>query len=428
MSAIGNMGFVDMADSTLEGMYTPWFKGYEQVLIRAGGTTSMTGDSIQAFRRLKPEELPTWGDIVRNLPVIKQAQQIAEANTHFIFDVLQRKYKVYDFAMKDMQWLHKHPGATEAERFAAQKGFAKEINSIYGGLHWENLKVGKTALELSRFFLLAPDWTVSNFLTYDYTFRGGEGSKIERDAASRSARLFWARNVAYLIALNQALSIMFSGHHSDNWRLGYLGKDKHGRSIHQNWVFAGAPGDLTNLSKDIMEFGTIGVAIFALSKAAPIWRQVIESGTNRNWMGQVIAPKDMSTLPQLARWLNQIAPGLAAPITVTNIEQIMLGPEFEDKRAQLALSTILAGSRPTFSNPEGMKWSDPKQMLVQNKKRNTKKLSQWEQFLTGHTYETKQDRLKRLLEKNNPKWWELGKQSEAPPAQRTAPPPGVEGY
>ena len=57
--------------------------------------------------------------------------------------------------------------------------------------------------DVSRLFLLAPDWTYSNVLTSKYAFEGGP--------AGSAARAFWVRSAATGFAMTAAMSIAIGG-------------------------------------------------------------------------------------------------------------------------------------------------------------------------------------------------------------------------
>jgi hypothetical protein len=93
--------------------------------------------------------------------------------THTTFDVIQRKFKVTDFSLKQAAWLADHPDATDTEYGDAMRSVSKEVNAVYGGLNWEVMGWGPNARELMRSVILAPDWTFSNFANVKYAFQGG---------------------------------------------------------------------------------------------------------------------------------------------------------------------------------------------------------------------------------------------------------------
>lgn len=464
VSAIANMGPKAALAALTQHVDSPEWRTAEQEFIRAGGTTTITGDSVQAYRRLKLGATPTWRDVVNALPVIKEGEEAAAKITKLTFDISQRKWKVYDFQVKDAQWILDHPKATQLEHIQAQRGLAKEINAIYGGLHWENLGVNQHSLDLARAFLLAPDWTFSNFLTYDYTGKNlynklrGRVS-IEDAVAAKAARGYWTRSVLYGVAATQGMSLMLGGKLSTNPTQVYLGKDAQGKEIYQNMFFRGASADLVNIIHDVQDYGEIdGMAVFMLSKAAPGVREALSSISNRNWLGQQLRNKDMDHVAKLLRSINQLVPGLVTPFSVQNLYQIMLGDEYKDTRAKEALAVLL-GTRTRHVAPPSktypitlkplagkvigqekanqqfsgrelggppMKWNEQLQQLVPDTSeirkedktnRPEEQLSIMDQVKYGRKFKTKADRLREEREAE--------KRRQAEELKRRAQPPGV---
>ena len=478
VSGLNNMGPVGMTKAITAHMDSPEFRVAERGWISDGMTTTITGDSIQAYRRLKPGKTPTWVDVVSEAPVINEVQKGAELLTKLTFDITQRKFKVYDATFKDAKWMKDHPNATELEHRQARRGIAKEVNSIYGGMHWENLGVTKTAVEVARAFLLAPDWTFSNIASSSYAagplFSKGKeayykkrfGADLkergEDRAAGAAARHYMARSMVYGLAANQAMSLLLSGKLSSNPTQVYMGKDKDGREIYQDLAFRGAPHDIFTLVNDVRQYGPTGIAQFMLSKAAPGIREGIALAQNRNWMGQRINAPELGWVEKTVRDVEYVAPSMGLPFSIQNIQQIMLGPEYENDRAREAITTLF-GSRPRHVAPidpilpvksgaeklmgrdwanknmsgndlgkRAMRWDNVRQRLVpdtgavrkeQRAADPRRKLSFWDRVNTGHPFATQGDLKRKAEEKRRLAAHDAAMRQQARDA-RTAVPPG----
>ncbi len=75
------------------------------------------------------------------IPGSKQALEVADSITRFTFDDVQRRFKVWSFALHRDAWIHDNPGGTAVELAEAKKGIASYVNGVYGGLHWENMGI-----------------------------------------------------------------------------------------------------------------------------------------------------------------------------------------------------------------------------------------------------------------------------------------------
>ena len=284
LGGLGNEGIVGLAKTYASDMDTPAFREQEKALIRAGGTTPILDRTMEAYRGLQSSAMPSHLDVLRSWPVVKQADAIARAVSELTFGIVQRKLKVTDFALKDAAWIERHPDATPAQHFEAQRLIAKEINNVYGGLQWENLGMHRIVLELSKMILLAPDWTYSNFLNLGQAFEGGPGGN--------AARLFWIRALVWALALTAGASLLMTGKMPKDPTQVYLGKDREGRDIQQNTFFTGALGDAANTVRDVKEFGAVvGLARFLASKIGPFGKAAIHLATNEDVLHRPIAVK-----------------------------------------------------------------------------------------------------------------------------------------
>lgn len=337
LTALGNQGLTGIVKSYGADLTSPAFRGVEKTFLEHGGTTPVTGATYEAYRAASPTSLPTRLDVIRNLPVLKQFDRAAAATSKLTFDIIQRKFKVTDFAIKDAKWIASHPNASIQELAAARRGISKEVNAAYGGLNWEALGVNKATRSLTRALFLAPDWTFSNWQNAKTVFTGGPGGS--------AARAFWVRSFVSGIALTQAASLLFSGKTSDDPTQVYLGEDRDGNSVYQNLFFAGAPSDALGLVKNVQDYGAVqGLAHSIAAKLAPVTRTGVQLVTNRNWLGQEIAKRgsglegDVRTIGHISSQL------LPVPFSVTNIVNMLTDDKHEYTPAEYA-TTVLAGTK-----------------------------------------------------------------------------------
>ncbi len=348
LTAIGNEGVTGLIKSYATDMKSPVFLENERAFIKAGGTSPVLGRTIEAYRELSPSSIPTRMEILRNMPGFKQLDQLAAGTSKLTFDIVQRKMKVTDFAMKDAKWMADHPEASPEEHYTAQRALAKEVNSAYGGLNWEALGINKMTQSILRFGLLAPDWTFSNWFNLKGAFEGGPGGK--------AARAFWIRSAITGAIATQLTSVLMSGKASKNPTNVYLGKDKNGKDIYQNLFFAGAPNDAVNLMNNIRDFGVVGgFAQTLYGKSNAIIRTGVEVGTNRNYLGQTIVPKGSGVVAGTGRSLANLGTELGPiPFSLTNFYQMFRDPQKQYTEKEY-ITTLLGGTRPRHVVPDGMR-------------------------------------------------------------------------
>ncbi|MDE2025152.1 MAG: 2'-5' RNA ligase family protein [Patescibacteria group bacterium] len=346
LTSMGNQDIIGTLRSAARDINTPQFKEIERNFIKAGGTTSILGRTIEAYRATRKPSVE--GFLLKETPVIHQLDQIAHGLTHTTFNVLQRKYKVIDFALKDAAWMSKHMNATDAEHYIAQRSIAKEINAAYGGLQWEILGVGKMLQNLTRFLMLAPDWTFSNWFNAKTAFEGGAGGK--------AARAFWVRSIIYGVILNQIASVLFSGQLSQNPAKAHLGKDGQGKSVDVNLGFAGAPSDMLNLISNIALYGVVQGFFTSLSaKESPTLRTLSQFLSNRNYLGQTIIPKGAGVVVGTARSAVELAQGMSpVPFSIQNYFNMLTDTKGKYIPAEY-LTILLGGGTPSHTVPNGMR-------------------------------------------------------------------------
>ena len=285
ITAMNNMSLGDFTRAVGSDLKSPEFEAQEREGALWGLETTKTGAPYEAYKGLQPSSAPSGLDKLRNLPVLKQVDALAQGLTHDTFDVIQRKFKVMDFSQKQAAWLAKNPEATDVEYGKAMRGITKEVNAAYGGLNWDVLGVSKGMRDLSRLIILAPDWTFSNVLNVKYTGEGGP--------AGSAARMFWVKSFATGIALSQATSMMVSGTMKwDHPTSVYLGKDKEGKDMYSNMFFAGAPKDSITLVNRVMKDGALeGLVGFTANKFGPIAGTMLGLAENKQRTGAPISKK-----------------------------------------------------------------------------------------------------------------------------------------
>ncbi len=384
LTATNNMGPEGMVKAFRQSMDSADFKNMEQLFVERGGTTSELGKTIEAYRGLKKSSLPQnqgvigrTFDTLRNLPGIKQVDQLAKTMTDITFNQMQRKFKVADFALQRAQFIAKQPGASTNELSSAEQQIADEVNSAYGGLNWEDLGINRLTQDVARAFFLAPDWTYSNIRTAQLGLKGGP--------AGQAARAFWVRSAVTGLVLTQLTSLMLSGKASSDPTSVYLGKDKQGRDIYQNMYFVGAAGDAVNLLRNMGDYGVpMGAAQELAAKASPLARTGMQVLTNRNYYGQQIIPKGSGPVVGTIRGAGQLAANLGpVPFSVSGPLQMLTDKQGRYTPKEYA-TTFLTGARTRHVIPPGMRQvtsGASKGELVPSSP--TAPNSLWQQIITG---------------------------------------------
>jgi hypothetical protein len=358
--ALANMGPTGWVKALRADRDSAGFLEGERRLIRAGGTTSIQGNTVEAYKAMQPGTIPSYQDIWRKAPAVRQMDEAAHAISDFTFNNMQRRFKVTDFMLHRAAWMADHPNAMQGELLEAERGMAKEVNAIYGGLHWENIGINKATVEISRAVMLAPDWTISNIFNVKYAFEKGPGGSM--------ARMFWIRTLVGGVVATQAASLMFSRGQYSQRRLSftpreiiraltmvYMGKDVNGEDIYQNIFFKGAPGDAVNFVNNVFEYGLIEGPVRTIAgKGAPVVRTGLELAQNQGYMGGKIAPKGMNPLASTARAAWAITKGLSPlPFSFANQIDMLFGPEHHKYTLPEHLTTLFSGNPPSHVAPEG---------------------------------------------------------------------------
>lgn len=355
ITAFNNMALTDFMRSVASDINHPDFQALERGWAADGLTTSKTSTPYEAYAGLKKSSVPTGFDKLADAPVIKQADAAFKGITEYTFDVVQRKFKVLDASLKDARWQANHPEATNEEYFAARRGIAKEVNAAYGGLNWDVLGKGKTFQDVSRLFLLAPDWTFSNVFNAKYAFEGGP--------AGSAARIFWAKSFATGFAMTAATSIAIGGKydptdikHIDQV---YLGKDEKGKDMYANWFFAGAPKDAITLAKrSASDSPLAGTAEFIVSKASPALGLIGEVAYNKKGGSNIPVRNTKDTIAEQTGEVLKYGVGRVVPITgvsaVKTVADALSDPNHEySYKDLLELAADSLGAQTTHTAPAG---------------------------------------------------------------------------
>jgi broad specificity phosphatase PhoE len=398
-TAIANMGPKEIKTIFEKGFSdTPTFKAGEVLGARYGLVTSMAGKAIEAYRGIRAEESPL-ADKLRTVPGIKQIDEAARGLTRFMFDHMQRIFKVHDFMLKDAAWIAKHPvEAQNPNRLAeARRSIAKEVNSAYGGLNWEVMGLNKMLVGAARLFFLAPDWTFSNVIQLKYAFEmapppaggapppaggapppggtppgGGPpnqppgaglppppdnpmGRLIESTPAGRAARWFWFRAFVFGILLSEFTSLMLTGKFSRHPTAVYAGKDKDGKDVfYKKTFFAGGPSDLIQAWDNVQDYGLVqGLLRSIANKMSPLSRTGMEALKNEDWAGRAIAQKGMPEPAASIRGLLHIAGGITPiPFSVTNLISMLTRGDQRYSIPEYIMETLMA-IRATHEVPKG---------------------------------------------------------------------------
>ena len=337
ITALNNMGIDAIHQAWKVDTSSPEFMGWERSGAAAGLETTMTGKQYEVIKGFKPTSAETLSffDRARELPGIKQSEAIAHWLTHETVEVIQRRFKVTDFALKTAQWIAKHQEGSAKELFDAQRSIAKEVNAAYGGLNFEMMGMGKNAVQLARMVMLAPDWTFSNIANVKYALQGGP--------AGSASRAFFFKSAATGFAMTAAASMMIGGtydpKHPEMVQLG------DGKSA--NWFFAGAPKDFITWTHRMINDGELmGTAKFIVGKLGPIGESIIGLAENKQYGGKPINKPDDTHLEKDWHQGEYVA-GHFIPFTLKNIAEMVTDTK---QHSLLEYATAVAGMTTTQDN------------------------------------------------------------------------------
>ena len=374
--------------------YSAVFQRAELYAVRRGVKTTVIDHAKDAWRRLDPGPIPTLGDLAKRLPVLKQADQLGDAIGEYTFNNFIRKAKVFSFFSRAAEWRASHPQASEEATIRAEQSIAKYVNAAYGGLHWENMGMGKTAQNLSRIVMMAPDWVYSNYVLGKYAafdWRDPETGKLSvtGNPAGHLSRKFFLKTLLYGAIGTAVLSYMFTGKwHNDLTRV-HFGKDEKGRDIVANLAFRASAGDMVSLAHNISQYGLgLGLARTYANKAAAIPRAGLHLyANNTGQAGQEIWKKGMNPVASTVRAAKTVATDVSpVPFIFSNA---MKASE-EDPKWWEYLIMVLTGQPPSHVKPEGMH-KVKGQYVPEKPKPEGAENSTWDQIRTGHVYKSKKE-------------------------------------
>gem|GEM_PF-3030725 len=372
--ALANMGPKGWLEGLRADRQSAEFLRAEREFIAHGGTTSVLGRTVEAYKALEPGLIPTWGDIWKKAPVIREVDALAQKITDFTFGKIQRQFKVTDYSLHKAAWLAEHPQASQVETATAMSSIAKEINAVYGGLNWENVGLNHMTVEVARAVMLAPDWTISNVFNIKYALeRSSAGGKL--------ARMFWTRQLVGGIVLTEMMSLAIGHKLSKNPTQVYMGKDSNGEDIYQNLFFKGAGGDAVNLVHNVWDYGGVeGLVRTMAGKAAPFVRTGLELISNRDFLGHEVIPKGMSPLASTVRGVWEAAKGVApTPLTLSNWKDMLVGPNADQYSVPEFFTVPFAGTPPRHVPPGGMRMT--RRGLEDAPEKENQ--STWDEIMTG---------------------------------------------
>ena len=314
-------------------MSDPGFRALELRFLGANGSTTIT-HAIQDVMKGSDEDALNLSQVLK-APVAKQLSELSKANQTLLFDGMQRYTKVMTFSRNMSKWEGEHPGATPEEIHQAELGYAKATNAEFGGLNWEALGINRTVQALARFFLLAPDWVVSNLLAAKYAF-------TEKGTVGSQARWTLASAVLGGLAFNNALNYMRTGHSSFENKKGHELETEISPDIYTNAI-RGAPGELMKLGTDLIEdMGASGLFRYIEGKASPILSGAITALTGREMTGGDIWKGDNPVMKNVVGFwhiLTHMTPmPMAAPNAVSYMQR-----EPADERSAMGWGALLTG-------------------------------------------------------------------------------------
>lgn len=333
-------------------MNSPWARTKEMDGALFGTGTDILQRNMDALQRMEPGKMPSWPDIIKKTPGIKQLNEFAEYNTKFIFGVMQRKMKVWTYGTMVDRWMAQHPNFTPEEMVEAKTSIARFVNTKFGGLNWEMMGWHKSTLSIARFFMLAPDWFMSNIESGKMAFTKGAGGT--------AARRFWVQGLLMAGAATQLMSIAFTGHPSTH----FTEVDEGGK--YRNWFFTGAPGELVNVTNAIARQGfTGGLAKWGLGKGNVLPRVAIQSATGETYSGKKINAPDLSPVAKTIRTTAYAARSAApVPFSIQNIIDSWTKGTGGKELAKEVVAMIFSG-RPAYQEKEKKEFPKPETSLMQ---------------------------------------------------------------
>ena len=148
--------------------------------------------------------------------VAETGVQLQKAGEQYLFGQFITGMKARAFQLEYAQALKAHPERTPEALAAA---VARNINENFGGLNYRRMGRNPTVQNLARLFLLAPDWTESNFRNFFAMVPGDRLNKaIDRvlggipspAGVPEQARGLWARVLFRTVAATAAANLLLN--------------------------------------------------------------------------------------------------------------------------------------------------------------------------------------------------------------------------
>lgn len=360
----GGIDILRHGNKVLNTLDSPEFAQMENNFVKYGGITTKVSDVQDVMRNLIGTDKGVYGKIT-NAPVLKQILGGAEKSSSLLFDKGQRWIKVTDFQSKMQSWIEKHPEATPDEFHDAATGYAKEINSAYGGLNWEAMGVTKTAQSVMRGLLLAPDWVVSNLALSKYALTKGF-----TDTAGNAARAHLMTAFSTGLVATEVLNKSITGHFTNQNPKGHKWEVEIAPNVYVS-IFRGGIGDILKLFSNIQDKGFAqGTAQFAQGKLSPIARTAVGLASGTQFTGQPITNKNdnfaQKTLDE-AKFLATSA--LPVPFGVSSTSKyISDAVKSKEPVNPLVAATLATGISRFTKSSNGL--SDREQASVENLAKN----------------------------------------------------------
>jgi len=274
-------GFIKDIATRKDPFETEDFKLMEQQGAKDGLRTSIQQANFDIMADINKVE-GKWLDKIKKVPGIKQVEKLVDANNKFLFDTMQRYFKVMVYGDRVAEWVGKHPEATEQEAVEARRGVARAVNNTYGGQNWEMLGIDKTRTAMLRLALFAPDWLMSAIL------HTKDAAIDYKTPAGKIARANLVKGLLLGTAWTQLLNHLATGHFTDENKKGHKMEAQIAPNVYMN-LFGGATGEFVKFSSNVLEDnGLPGAIRYFQGKSAPLVRFAMMIQSGKNYQGQSI--------------------------------------------------------------------------------------------------------------------------------------------
>jgi hypothetical protein len=317
---------------------SPAFQEAEQYLAKSGGTSPIMGQEYEAFKGIKPQ----GKNILLNNPLTKTFDYVADKVSGVTFDQIQRRFKVQDFANRMAKWTANNHEADQTAIDAQAAKTANLVNDLYGGLNWENLGVTKSMQTSLRLALLAPDWTISNFLAIAQALPEGVKTKLHLsnigDVPVGATAQWYGVALTMGVLASQLTNLATHGKvYPDHPFEVYLGKRKDGTDIYANTFLPGAVKDFSSL----ISKGPIDLLV---TKASPLTKTIAEEVVNRDYYGNPIRLKGATNLDNIIRTGKHLSSSIPIPFSLSTPFQNIQSSKGQALPSELALQATGMGT------------------------------------------------------------------------------------